>query len=509
MKTHSSVIGPSIVATILFAVIALFWPTFRDLSALGTGTDEVTHRIFAVPVFLVLVWGLRFELLNLPIRSFWLGLIGLVGAGAVWLVGELAFIRLLTDVAVIAMVPLAVLTVLGYRWLWALSFPLFYLLFAVPFRGPLVAMQVDWTAKFTHMWLLASGVPVHREGPYFEVPTGVWVVADACSGVEYLSACLMLTVLYAWTMYASIRKRLVFIAGGLLVGICGNWLRAYLTILIAHVSDNRFLRDDHGTFGWVLFAVLLFSYCLIGWKFRDREAASELSVREEREGLQWSILSASWRRLFAAFVTVFTVLGVWPVVAHSFARPQPPGLNEIADVLPEAGWVSVGRSFADWQPTLVNPTLERVQSFEKNGRRVDLFIGIFANQTWSSKLVTEVNSFFESEDGRWSLVDRGITRAPYLDGSMDVKTGTLLNAGSRLMARRWYWLYGTSTSDDVQAKLQQLRARFNRREDVTAWITVYSPVDRSVDETSAAMDEFMLDMGRSLERALVQTTQGR
>src|SRR6185295_10047944 len=99
--------------------------------------------------------------------------------------------------------------------------------------------------------------------------------------IEYLSACAMLSVLYAWTMYRSTQKRLIFVAGAILLGISGNWLRAYLTILIAHISDNQLLRDDHGTFGWLMFAALLFAYCWIGWSFRDRETADNFANRPE------------------------------------------------------------------------------------------------------------------------------------------------------------------------------------------------------------------------------------
>ncbi|MBL0125782.1 MAG: exosortase [Betaproteobacteria bacterium] len=143
----------------------------------------------------------------------------------------------------------------------------------MPVHGPFVNLQVDLTAKFAHCGLSSTGIPVHREGPYFELSSGKWSIAEACSGIEYLSACMMLSVLYAWTMYTSTRKRLAFIAGAILIGICGNWMRAYLTICIAHISDNRFLRNDHGTFGWILFAALLFMYCLLGWYFRDREGS--------------------------------------------------------------------------------------------------------------------------------------------------------------------------------------------------------------------------------------------
>jgi exosortase len=261
--THRpTALGPVVVILSFTAVVLVFWPTFHLLLASGPPGEEYTHRVFVIPIFLIAVWSLRFEVANLPMRIFWPGLIAIAGAGTVWLLGELTFIRLLTEIAAILMIPLVVLSIAGYRWLSAFSFPLFYLLFAIPIRGPLVELQVVLTARFTHWALMTSGIPVHREGPYFELPSGKWAIAEACSGIEYLSACMMLTTLYAWRMYTSNLKRITFIMGGFVMGICGNWFRAYLTIWIAHFSDNRFLRNGHGTFGWIVFAGLLFAYCL-------------------------------------------------------------------------------------------------------------------------------------------------------------------------------------------------------------------------------------------------------
>lgn len=510
MNARSPLFGPFIISLILLTVIAVFWPTFRDLLSIGPGNDELTHRILAIPVFFTLVWGLRNELSRLPVRIFWLGLFGMAVAGLVWLVGELSYIRLLTNIAVITMVPLTALTICGFRWVWALSFPLFYLLFAIQFRGPLVPLQVDWTARFTYMALVAGGVPVHREGPYFELPTGSWSIADTCSGIEYLSACIMLGVLFAWTMYASMRKRLLFIAGVIVVGICGNWLRAYLTILIAHVSDNRYLRSGHGTFGWVMFATLLFSYCLIGWYFRDQETNAGVAEGIDNDPMSIGPLatpSNSGRQIMAVSAVALAVLVAWPVIGYSFSRTRSSGEIRISRISPEGGWTSVERTPLDWTPTLINPSHELVQSFAKDGRRVELFIGIFANQSWSSKLVTSVNHFIPAESARWSLVNRDTIAAEYQGKPLQAKTGIILGDGRRIMAWQWYWIHGVTTGSDTQAKLEQFRTRLNGLDDVSAWISIYTLVDSTPEIATSTLNAFMKDMALPLERSLTETTR--
>ncbi len=509
MTRRPTYVGPLLTVMCLVSVVILFWPTFRDLLGIGSTGGEFTHRIFVIPIFLVFVWGLRDNLAEIPIRPFWPGVILIAASGLLWLVGELAFIRIFTETAVIAMVPLVVLSVLGYRWLWETSFPLFFLLFAVPVRGPLVDWQVNLTAKFTHLGLLASGFPVHREGPFFEVPSGKWSIAEACSGIEYLSACMMFTVLFAWTIFNSTRKRVIFVIGGVLVGICGNWLRAYLTILIAHLSDNRFLRHGHGTFGWVMFAVLLFAYCWIGWHYRDRETSASSTPDEHsdhRSSTDTATPQNSKRVMLLAPIVVIGVMAAWPLISHFYARAQPHLKVDIPALTLRGGWKAIDTPLTDWKPTLVNPSLETLQTFEKNSKKVGVFIGIFSNQTWNSKLVSSVNHFIAPESERWSLVQRTTDNTRFLDKSLDVKTGIILG-DARIMARQWYWVHGVSTAIDIKAKIEQLRARVEGRADVSAWISVYATVDSTAEFATATLDEFMRDMGQSLIDALPTTTQ--
>ena len=42
-------------------------------------------------------------------------------------------------------------------------------------------------------------------------PSGRWSVVTACSGVRYLTASVMVGVLYAWTIYRSPLRRALFI----------------------------------------------------------------------------------------------------------------------------------------------------------------------------------------------------------------------------------------------------------------------------------------------------------
>ena len=66
--------------------------------------------------------------------------------------------------------------------------------FAVPVGEFLLPVFMEWTADFTVLALRLSGIPVYREGLQFVIPSGNWSVVEACSGIRYLIASLMVGV---------------------------------------------------------------------------------------------------------------------------------------------------------------------------------------------------------------------------------------------------------------------------------------------------------------------------
>jgi len=513
MMARSLLFGPLVVTSIIGALIGGFWLTFSNLVGLSGNAEASAHTTFVLAAFLILLWGTRAEMATLPIQTFPIGIIGLLIAGFIWLAGELVFARVLTHTGIVAMIPMTILTVLGYRWLVALSFPLAFLLLALPIGGSLVPTLVDWTAAFAVSGLQASGIPVHREGAYLMVPSGAWSVADSCSGIAYLRTVTMLSILYAWSMYRSFYKRAAFIAGGIAIGIAGNWLRAYLTILIAHLSDNRYLREDHGTFGWVLFALLLFAYSAIGYRYRDGGGAvnegtdinKAAAATAELTGPK--ILAASTQKLVMVLLAAASAIAIWPIAQKLLQHRTQSNPLEIADIVSTRAWASVAAPSVPWAPTLTNPSRQRVQSFEKGGRRVDVFVGVFQNQTWASKLVTVVNGFTGAENSRWSLAIRGKANTIFSDQPLNVDTGVVLGNGMRILAWRWYWVHGTATASDSRVKMIQLIARLRAQPDTSAWISVYTDATTSAIEAEALLDEFMRDMGTSVQQSLTATTQ--
>ena len=508
MTRRSAIVGPLIVTVIFITVACAYWPTFSYLLGVGRHTDNSSHGALVMLVSLTLIWRRGAELAALPFRPFWLGLIGLIVIGFVWLAGQIVYTRVLTQFAVLAMIPLAALTLLGFRWIRAMAFPLFLLAFAVPIWSPIVPTLVRWTAKIAELSIRASGVPMYREGAYFVIPSGTWSIADTCSGVAFLSTSLLLGVLYAWVMYRSPTKRAAFIAGSVAIGVAGNWVRVYLTIMIAHYTDNRLLRDDHYTFGWVLFAVFLFFLFWFGMRYRDTVQTPSATNQESLADSQATSLAleqSSAQRLLVVGVAMVASLVVWPQIESRLSARADAAMAEIASILPQAGWSRIEQPSVEWVPEISNPSQVRVQTFEKNGQRVDVFVGVFRHESWSSKLVTTSNQLAGGDKSQWSLADRGVVLIDTRGSAMEAKTGVILGRTGRILAWHWYWIQGFSTGNDVRAKLEQLLVRLYGGAPASAWVAIYTHANLSPDVSPRLLQDFMRDMGGSLENALVRT----
>jgi exosortase A len=265
----------SIVA-VMAVVFVVYWPTSASMVAIWNRSETFTHGFLVVPAVLWFIWTSRTELAATEVKPWWPGLIALAGAGFIWLVGGLASALAPTQWAMVLMVPFAVLALFGWGWLRVLAFPLAFLFFAVPFGEAFVPTLIDWTADFTVAAVKASGVPVFREGTFFVTPGGRWSVVEACSGIRYLIASLLVGVLYAWTVYRSPVRRVLFIGLSIVVPIVANWFRAYLIVMIGHLSDNRIaVGVDHILYGWVFFGIVIGLMFWIGsfWREDGRDAA--------------------------------------------------------------------------------------------------------------------------------------------------------------------------------------------------------------------------------------------
>ena len=495
---------------LLFALLWLlvcYWGTVASMMSIWARSETFAHG-FVVPLITVwLIWRKRAQLASLTPRPAWWALLPMAVSGLAWLLGGLASVNSLVQFALVAMLVLAVPIVLGTQVTRVIAFPLCFLFFAVPIGEFMLPQLMAWTADFTVFALRLTGIPVYREGQNFSIPSGNWSVVEACSGIRYLIASLVIGSLYAYLNYQSLLRRLIFIGFAFLVPIFANWVRAYLIVMIGDLSGNRLATGvDHLVYGWLFFGLVVSAMFWIGARWREDSAAP-------KPAMQIPAWSASARvptaRLWLAVAAVAGIAGVWKsgdwVIERSYASRPP----QFAQMAPIDGWLEAHGGLSDWRPDYKDPSVAIHQNYHRANAAVGLYIGYYRNQSSERKLVSSTNTLVTSRDPRWTEVKSGTLEVSHGGQPLDVRTAELRGvAGDRMVVWQWYWVDDRLTASDSWAKAYTSISRLRGRGDDAAVVIVYAPKG-APGEAEATLSEFLRDSTQAVESALRKTRDVR
>lgn len=491
---------------LLLWIVVWYAGTGRAMVQIWARSDTFAHGFVVPAIVLWLVWRERRQLGALTPRPWWWGLALLTGAGFVWLLGELAAVNAVSQFALTALLVLAVVAVLGTTVARKLAFPLAFLFFAVPVGEFMMPQLMEWTADFTVLALRLSGVPVYREGGQFVIPSGSWSVVEACSGLRYLIASLMVGTLFAHLAYRSVKRKLAFVVVALLVPIVANWLRAYMIVMLGHLSENKLaVGVDHLIYGWLFFGVVIAVMLGIGARWREDDVV--IMPVPPRKTAPYSPVPV--RRFWVAAVAVavlavFGKIGYWAIESKDVAAPV-----HLASVTPIDKWLATGDAVVQWRPHFENPSDEMQRTFRNGDQRVGLFIAYYRNQDYGRKLVSSENVLVKSNDPDWARISGGIREIIYNEQPLAIRTSSLRGAdGQRMLVWQWYWINGTLTASDPWAKGQIALSRLQGRGDDSAVIIVYAPEDQP-GKAARALELFILAAGPEIEAALRRTRDMR
>jgi exosortase A len=490
------------VALLLAAVLVLYWRTTLSMISIWETSSSFTHGFVVIPIFFYLLWTRREALALVEPRPCFPALLGILSAGVLWLVGELVSAISVSQFAMMAMVPFAVWAVLGTRVVKTIGIPLAFLFFAVPAGDFLVPTMMDWTANFTIAALRASGVPVYREGNFFMIPSGAWSVVEACSGLRYLIASFMIGCLYAYLSYRSALRRALFIAASLIVPIIANWLRAYMIVMLGHLTNNRIAAGaDHLIYGWVLFGVVMMLLLWAGSRWReDQEPHGEMA--QSQIGRLESV--PPQRRTWVVLLAALALIAVWQPVRAYFNAGESLERVTLGPIAGTNGWVAIPEELSPWRPDVAGARIELRQTFQKSGARVGLHIAFFRDQTKYAKAVSSTNQLVRPTNDSWHQLETRAVAAEVGAAAVRVRSAVVAGNGERLAAWQWYWVDFRVTSSDYVAKFYQAISVLLGRGDPTAWVVVYTTTTLDEAQVRPILQAFTMEMGAPIEAALKQ-----
>lgn len=490
--------GAAVFAWLLILLpLAAYWTTAVSIVEIWSRSETFAHGYLIVPISVYLAWQRRERLRAMTPAPFWPALPPLAGCGMLWLLADLGEVQVVRQYAFVAMFPLTALAVLGPRMARVIAFPLLFLFLAVPVGDSLIEPLMAVTANFTVAALRLTGIPVLHEGNNFILPSGGWSVVEACSGLRYLIASVTAGLLYAYMTYTRWWKRALFVVVAALLPILANGLRAYLIVILGHVSDMTLaVGVDHLLYGWLFFGIVIFALFLIGARWRDRlppvSTVAPGVVSRRR----------CTRRVAAMALAAAVALGVWPAYAgylQSSGNTAPPvGLEGFPAKAPSAA------AFTDWQPAHTAPATSLRRYYAQNNEQVGVSVLYYRHQTAESKLITSMNRLTSMVNSPWNLTGGAPRNETVAGRTLAVRESMLHSKDGALLVWHWYWIDGRATTSDTMGKLLQIKQRVLTGSDDGAAVMVFAPLGDHPDGARAAMRAFLADNLGALDATLAR-----
>lgn len=508
---------------VLVLLLVLYRQTALGMAAIWSVSDTYAHGYVVPFISAWLVWRIRARLAPIQPKPAPLAWLLMLGVAAFWLLGDLVAVNASTHLALVALVVLSVPAVLGFALARAITFPLAFLFFAVPIGDFMLPQLMEWTADFTVLALRWTGIPVYREGLQFVIPSGNWSVVEACSGIRYLIASITVGCLFAYLSYSSTRKRVIFMGVAILVPLLANWMRAYLIVLIGHLSGNELATGvDHLIYGWVFFGFVIMVMLFIGARWADPVDQVNQAVAPMNPQAPAAVpvpTKALWQSVVAVALVVASPHLAGQALQWSVSA-QP---VQLASLEVQPPWQPLTQAPTDWRPSFQQVSAEQEAGFQRGDNpSIGLRLSYYRQQTYERKLVTSSNVLVTSDDKSWTRLSGGQHQTSLAGQPLRVASAVLRQQGraltensQRLLVWKFYWVNGVFTASDVKAKIHGALSLLGGNGDDGAIVLLYAPLNMQVPEkqaleqASTELSDFLETQGAALENALQRTREAR
>lgn len=479
-------------AAMLALLLAMTSETVASMVTVWRAATTYHHCFLVLPISLFLIWQKRDRIAGLTPRQEPLALCLLVAFALVWLVGRAGQIQLFQHIALVGLAISITLALLGRDIARVIAFPLAFLGFMVPFGDFLVPSLQQFTANFSVALLRLFEIPVFHDGIMIQTPSGLFEVAEACAGIRFLIANVVVATLFAYLAMTGLWRWVLFLALSVIIPIIANGFRAFGIILIAYLSDNEYAAGvDHLVYGWGFFAAVMLLFLAIGsWIADWPDVSSETgSTRGSSGALPWSP---------ALVLPVALLIAAAPLYANTILDRAPGPIAFTSDRTLSAALAAdlapvckpTGGDDAAWRPTFAKADLTEGLNLDCGGQPVDLFLAYYAYERDGAELIHHANRL---ADGEAWIRTSASWYAPEIDGLPSTLRREELygrRTGERLVLA-WYWIGGRQVARDWQAKAYQLIQKLLGRDEPAALIALSTPYADRPDDVLPGLTEVL------------------
>lgn len=424
-----------------------------------------------------LVWERRAELADMPSRPSWGGLAALLVAVFFLLLGELGGEFLSLNLSFwFALLGLC-WTLMGWRKLSVVLFPLCLLLTAFPppnylYSRLTLGMQLLSTrlgADFLHM----LGIPAFREGNVIDLGFTQLEVVAACSGLRFLIPLLIVGLILIYYFRDRWWKRALLMIATLPLAIVMNGLRIGVTGLLTRAYGSGFAEGAaHDLMGWVMFAVS--TAVLLGAMRLLSGRGLALAPPPPQIVGPWAAPRPFLPRLAVGLCLLLAAFGFVRYRAMTpDVAPQAGNLGGFPLVLD--GWT--GRKMAldsKFVAALHFTDYVQIDYHDTTGRSVDFYVAWYATQSKGESIHSPETCL---RGGGWSFERTGAVEVDVPGhGTVRVNRSLLEQSGQRMLAYFWFPARGRFLTNGVELKLHTLLGALTARRTDGALVRLITPL---------------------------------
>jgi exosortase len=210
----------------------------------SSSANDDAHGNFIPFLVVGLFWWKRKELLALPLKTWWPGLLILVTGMVLHILGYVLQQPRLSIVALFAGIYGLMGLAWGRVWLRKGFFPFVLFVFSIPLGAQ--AQFITVPLQVLVSWLVGVaahilGIGVVQDGVRLIDPSGTYQyeVAAACSGMRSLIAIFLLATCYGFIVFRTAKKRILMIVLAVPFAILGNFLRLLFIIIAAEMGGQE------------------------------------------------------------------------------------------------------------------------------------------------------------------------------------------------------------------------------------------------------------------------------
>ncbi len=254
----------------LTGLVLFFTPAVWHLVGIWLTSSAHHHGLLALPLTFWLLHrdgafasSQRAPTLCLPLVA---GLCGAVGLTAV---GYLTDLKIAQHLGVYLALVTALAIYFGAPGLRRHGAALAFLGFMVPAGDLLIPPLQGLTTEAILLFGRWVDLALTRDGFLLTSDAGRFVVAEACAGLRFLMAALMLATFYGLACRFPATRMAVFIGLATILALAANGLRAFSMVWLATISDMQWgVGLDHYYFGWLIYLAMFFALYGLGTRLR-------------------------------------------------------------------------------------------------------------------------------------------------------------------------------------------------------------------------------------------------